>query len=484
MKRFDLSRDGDQVQALVRSGFASLNHCRYQLLEISDRRLAARWIDKLLTAKLVKSAADMEQEARFSEVVQLAFTHRGLAAPSALALPIADEFPFPTIFARGMAAPESAKLLGDPPAVAWHWDDAAKHGGEVHLLVAHYRDSPVVDADLLDASKYAGHGLRLVKQIETCPFYIQKQVEPFGFADGISQPRVPGLHSERSKQVSEQTTMTRSTSRREIEEDQAQRDPNAVPAGELLLGQLNVYGEEAYCPDVTGFGAFAHKRRFAENGSYVAVRQIWQDTAELRRFDPQLETVGSDDPPTPFERMIGRRKGGAPILACPVAGDPEANDFLFRIDDYEGFHCPRGAHIRRGNPRDALGWDSASGVFASRLHRILRRGRVYRDARVCATEGQCDVAPARNCGKGLFFIALNADLERQFAFVQRQWLANLKFADLWQERDALGGGPFSMPGYMPVGNRLTVPQLTEVVGGGYFFLPSLCALKFIAGLGA
>ena len=102
MKRFDLSRDGDQVQALVRSGFASLNHCRYQLLEISDRRLAARWIDKLLTAKLVKSAADMEQEARFSEVVQLAFTHRGLAAPSALALPIADEFPFPTIFARGM----------------------------------------------------------------------------------------------------------------------------------------------------------------------------------------------------------------------------------------------------------------------------------------------------------------------------------------------------------------------------------------------
>jgi putative iron-dependent peroxidase len=485
MNSFKSERDGREVQALVRSAFGKLTHCRYFLLRISDARAAVTWIKGLLEQGLVKSAADVEKNsdgspALLAEVVQLAFSYRALK--SALRLPIADDFPFPTIFAQGMAAPERAPLLGDDAneRAAWRWSDAEQSCKGADLLVVHYRQEPFDDAGLLAPRSLGGCGVELVQMVETCPFYVTDRSEPFGFKDGISQPRITGMHFDPEESEGKDSNGARRNRKRKPEED-----PDAVPPGELLLGQINAYGERAYCPDVDGFAAFAEGRRFAANGSYVAVRQIWQDTDKAEEFE--RAHAAADGSPTPFERMIGRRKDGAPLRACPVAdpaNEEARNDFLFRVDDYEGFHCPRGAHIRRGNPRDALGWDSASGVFASRLHRILRRGRVYRHPGVCAENGACDSAPTRKCGRGLFFIALNADLERQFEFVQRQWLNNAKFGNLWQETDALGGGDFSMPGYMPVGTRLTgLPQFTRVIGGGYFFLPSLSALRFIARLG-
>ncbi|MGZ9031948.1 MAG: Dyp-type peroxidase [Burkholderiaceae bacterium] len=483
MNIFDVANDGREVQALVRSGFKTLTHCRYLLLQVSGKRQAAAWIGKLLERDLITRVADVRSDsgdrtAKVRETVQVAFSHRALK--DALGLPISEDYPFPTIFAQGMAAPERASLVGDDPKdrAAWRWRDVDQQGDDVDLLVAHYRDSPFEDAGLLAPDRLAESGLRLIELVETCPFFVTDETEPFGFRDGVSQPYVPGLHSERQR-----ATNARPEGAPLRAKGKAKQDPNALPPGELLLGQLNCYGERSYCPDVKGFSTPASDRRFAANGSYLAVRQIWQDTAGVAQFDPELAHVTGNpmEPVTPFERIIGRRKGGAPIRACPAMADTAAdNDFLFRVDDYEGFHCPRGAHVRRGNPRDALGWDSESGVFASRLHRILRRGRVYRDAGVCDETGSCNSARTTNCGKGLFFIALNADLERQFEFVQRQWLANDKFGNLWQERDALGGGDFSIPGYMPVGTRLTgLPQFTGVIGGGYFFLPSLSALKFI-----
>lgn len=124
-----------------------------------------------------------------------------------------------------------------------------------------------------------------------------------------------------------------------------------------------------------------------------------------------------------------------------------------------------------------------------KLHRLIRRGRVYTDSVTCGTaasEIKCESADASDgCGNGLFFIVLNADLDRQFEFVQQQWFANSKFADLWDEADpTLGDGAvrsFSMPGCLPVGSRLSnLPQFTTVKGGGYFFLPGLSALRFLA----
>jgi putative iron-dependent peroxidase len=271
-----------------------------------------------------------------------------------------------------------------------------------------------------------------------------------------------------------------------------------VATGEFILGHDNEFGERAYCPDVAGWEKFPGNcgTRFAHNGSYLAVRQIEQHLDKFRQWetsDPAYQAGAGE--PTLAEKIIGRRKSGEPLGQGQVAAgaNPADQDFSFRVGDAEGFQCPRGSHIRRANPRDTLGWDVGSGVANSKLHRLLRRGRAYRDKPECGDPGtaSCQASAGRqDCGKGLFFIALNADLDRQFEFVQQRWIASAKFADLWNETDpALGvgsGREFSIPGCQPIGRRLNgLPQFTTVIGGGYFFMPSLRALEFIAsGIGA
>ena len=199
--------------------------------------------------------------------------------------------------------------------------------------------------------------------------------------------------------------------------------------------------------------------------------------------------------------MIGRMREGAPLLPAHAAAT-EDSAFRYRIDDAAGFACPRGAHVRRANPRDLLGWDVESGVAASKLHRLLRRGRTWTEGckgGACTEDGTCGDAVHRlpeagdqRCGAGLMFIALNADLERQYEFVQQQWLMNQKFGDLYDEADPIlatsangadgadGARHFSMPA-LPAGKKLTgLADFTEVIGGGYFFLPGIAALHFIA----
>jgi putative iron-dependent peroxidase len=181
--------------------------------------------------------------------------------------------------------------------------------------------------------------------------------------------------------------------------------------------------------------------------------------------------------------MVGRRKDGAPLVDCPHAA-PEADAFRYRIADAEGFQCPLGAHVRRGNPRDTLAWDVESGVASSKLHRLLRRARVYTDGCRLAEDGRCGHDDGRRgCGRGLFFIALNADLDRQFEFVQQRWVGNPHFAGLANESDPLMGGrgrrAFTVQGLASGQAIEDLPAFTALVGGGYFFLPGLAALRFL-----
>lgn len=477
MKRFSRSQEGGDVQALLGTGFKTLTHCRYLLLGIDDAGRAAVWLEALKALGLIKCLNDVgasEESADgrpfISEAVQLAFSYQGLRR---LQLDEDTNYPFPTAFSGAMASVGRAPLLGDRDRGAWRWGDvrldaAQTDDSEVHILVAHFRETPFDDSapGLLspDRQRLAAHGLRVVRLVDTCPYYIEAGVEPFGFRDGVSQPLIAEFQGSPSD------------------------GPDCVSAGEFLLGHVNVYGENAYCPDASGFKKFAgnDKTAFARNGTYLAVRQIRQDVPRLRRLEDELGCRTGQTRPTPVERMMGRRKDGKPILACPTEHTPgDLNGFQFRLDDLEGFHCPRGSHVRRGNPRDALGWDHESGVFASKLHRLLRRGRAYRESAPCqGTQNLCSaVAVAKDCGAGLFFVALNSDLERQFEFVQSRWIASSTFADLSSESDPILGEterPFSAAGFEPVGSRLpSLPELTKVVGGGYFFMPGLQALDYL-----
>jgi deferrochelatase/peroxidase EfeB len=178
-------------------------------------------------------------------------------------------------------------------------------------------------------------------------------------------------------------------------------------------------------------------------------------------------------------QLIGRWKDGTSLVRHPVrAGSQDDspaepdNDFLVGEEDPTGVNCPFGAHVRRANPRDHRFPGSKEEIATVNRHRILRVGRSY-DFKDEKGEQH----------RGLLFMCLNADIERQFEFVQKTWLLNPNMHGLEGEIDPLlGSGP----------RKLTVPTQTgpveleikrdfvRVIGGGYFFLPGRLVLRYLA----
>ena len=113
--------------------------------------------------------------------------------------------------------------------------------------------------------------------------------------------------------------------------------------------------------------------------------------------------------------------------------------------------------------------------------------------RSCCPKKRCSHAPPNESPRGLHFICLNANISRQFEFLQNAWIANTKFSGVTGESDPLLGNRESIPG-CPVTGNFTIPgdgtlrrrvsglpQFVTVRGGAYFFLPSLRALRYFAG---
>ena len=131
--------------------------------------------------------------------------------------------------------------------------------------------------------------------------------------------------------------------------------------------------------------------------------------------------------------------------------------------------------FKHGEPREDL-------ISSARFHRILRRGRAYGPF----TENESGQET------GLYFICLNANISRQFEFVQNAWLANPTFNGMTGESDPLLGNrldfpdghstdTFTIPRDTGLCRRVTgLPRFVTVRGGAYFFLPSLRALRFLA----
>ena len=231
--------------------------------------------------------------------------------------------------------------------------------------------------------------------------------------------------------------------------------------------------------------ASAHARDFARNGSYLVLRQLAQNVSGFWRFLDSAVSGWEGDRVRNREQLaaqfVGRQLDGTP-LAAPAAASRNDNEFGF-ADNPLGARCPIGAHIRRANPRDSLPFrDARSSLSVTNRHRILRRGRVYgaplSDPLAATDEGE----------RGLLFTCLNADIGRQFEAIQHGWINDPTFGGLYNEQDPLvgsqptGGGSLTI-GTSPVRRRLHgIPRFVTVRGGGYFFLPSLSALRFLSAL--
>ncbi|HTM19142.1 MAG TPA: hypothetical protein VL172_01490, partial [Kofleriaceae bacterium] len=157
------------------------------------------------------------------------------------------------------------------------------------------------------------------------------------------------------------------------------------------------------------------------------------------------------------------------------------------------------AHVRRTNPRDwLLGDDPAESSRNSRRHRLLRRGRTYGDPQVPSMDTRAIAEhPGDGVPRGLLFVCLNADIGRQFEFVQHTWVNNPKFAGLTDDADPVMGDhlptasrsraaaaepAFTVPAH-PVRLRASgIQRFVHVRGGAYIFLPSLRALSYLSTL--
>ncbi len=100
-----------------------------------------------------------------------------------------------------------------------------------------------------------------------------------------------------------------------------------------------------------------------------------------------------------------------------------------------------------------------------------------------------DILRAEATGeRGLHFICLNANISRQFEFVQQTWANNPKFDGLYNDPDPIIGsrGPgddIFTEQSEPVRRVVRgLPQFVTVRGGAYFFLPGLAALRYLASI--
>jgi deferrochelatase/peroxidase EfeB len=511
------------IQALARTALDSLKGARYMLLRVGEPDAARRWLHGLAPA----NAADQHIE----EACQVAFTAAGLRA---LGIDEAFVRRFSPEFCEGMASNENrSRRLGDTGANApanWNWGVGDK---EPHILLILLTSAERIEEFADKMRKQAEDaGLSI---IDVLPTSDMGEVEPFGFTDGISQPsfdwdrsRMPGTGADRDY-------------------------TNLLALGELLLGYSNEYGLLTERPVLTAGERNAailpkglHPPECHDlglNGSYLVYRQLAQDVRGFWRWIAEEAKRAGTTKEDLAEQMVGRKLDGSPLddlVLRPIPGvetdHANLNGFAYDTDP-DGLSCPLGAHIRRANPRtgdaphgrqspldnfltmlgltirrirqatsSTLPWPRNTSIWpfarseddavaSARFHRILRRGREYGGK----IERDAALDPATpDPQAGIHFLCLNANIARQFEFIQGAWIASAKFAALTGEQDPLLGNRepfpvppvavspqrtdgFSRPGAAPHCRHSTgLPQFVTVRGGAYFFLPGLAALKWIA----
>lgn len=438
------------VQRLVVSPFAHLPWARYHLLRLgpaADRVAARAWLASL-TDRIPTAAVRDEAQA-----LAVAFTAEGLTA---LGTPAQVMATFPRAFRQGMVDEYRSRLLGDARDSApelWAWGGP---GAAPHVLVAQFaRGANQLEQESAELVRAAGDAGLSVDSIDT--MLLPDGKEHFGFADGISQPVLTGT-----------ARAARSDASRWEE----------VAPGEFILGLVDELGLVTDFPRHGGLDLGRH-------GSYLVVRQIEQ---HVERFHEHLASAENardlDGPEDLAAELVGRRRDGTSLaIGAPDTPPDEraSNDFGYG-DDPIGVGCPIGSHVRRANPRDGTREDSDGARETARRsanrHRLLRRGRPY---------GPADDAREADEPRGLLFLAFNADIERQFEFVQHTWLRNPVFSGLSGEIDPItveqpaDGGTFTIP-QRPVRDRLVgLPSFTTTRGGAYFFLPGIEGLSQLLG---
>jgi Dyp-type peroxidase family len=396
--------------------------------------------------------------------LNIAFTWRGLEA---IGVPQSALWAFPEEFRAGMQA--RARVLVDLDRSApEHWESMWRDA-QVHVVVMLMANSPTSLEDRLHELQAVVHEYDGLVEVGSQDAQMEsvggKMREHFGYLDGFGNPEIEGAPG----------TMRPGRGKLAGKSGWA-----PLAAGEFVLGQRNEAGEVAPTPQPS---------MLFRNGTFMVYRKLHQNVATFRRFLKEEGARFSGGPELLAAKLMGRWMDGTPIMHSPDHPDAELaadnmrnTDFRYSGDPH-GAVCPLGAHIRRANPRDAIGFD---GVTVNR-RRMIRRGLPY------GAYTPPDEPGDDRRSQGLLFIAFVASISEQFEFVQQQWMNYGNDFALGNDKDTVVGVRTSdrdrllIPGDPARSDRrpthfcFSLPQFVETRGGEYFFLPSLAGLGVIAG---
>ena len=473
-----------EIQSLLFGGLGFLNYSALTLWRLPAGMAAARaWLAEVAPFIAYNDGRRVRDDDRVDAIVQVAISSPGLEA---FGLPPEGLETFPPAFLDGMTHDHRARILGDTGANAaeyWWWGQEPAH---VAVLV--YGQTQAAFDRLMEQMAEIGirHGAERQHTVDMKVFDRAHNIEPFGFADGGSQPVILGTYKGLKS-----------------------GDPmHLVEPGEFILGYPDNRGnlppgptlpaiedpanELPVLADSSDFSrnTVNHPRDLGRNGSYLVIRQLEQDpeafhaycASEAGRLRSRLGPPYFVTPEFIAAKLVGRWPNGSPLVRAPYSPAKRRriindNSFELGLEDPEGLRCPFGAHIRRANPRDSLNPGSDEQVAISNRHRILRIGRKY--------------VPREGQKPGLLFMCLNGDIERQFEFIQQTWLLGNVISlscpiTLSGERDPLLGssegaeGGFTIPSPDGPVKLSPVPRFITTRGGGYFFLPGKRLITYLS----
>jgi Dyp-type peroxidase family len=513
--------DVADIQGDILAGFRK-DHEQFAFLRITDRAAARRGLGRLVPRlspladvaafnSLFRAMRRRRGEIRGTLSVTwagVAFSASGLAA---LTSPEEVESFEDEPFKLGMA--KRSSLLGDPTDASlaghpdrWLFGGKATPVDAVLLVASDDADQVEQTADSLLELLIGAGGFELVYAQPCHVRHDARGHEHFGFRDGISQPAPRGrlgsgpgsFLSPRLVDPSDQRALRF-----------ARPGQPLVWPGEFVLG----LERQAIPPDddLVPLPPDTPTPAWARNGSYLVIRRLRQDTDAFAQFTQRTAAELARRPgfaELTAERvaalLVGRWPSGAPLLRAPASDDPElgwdafaSNDFGYAnahppmplragvghpvdtfpaaVADGDGAVCPMAAHVRKVNPRDQ-GTD-IGGPRATLRRFILRRGLPFGGG------------PGETGDRGLMFACYQASIDRQFEFLIRDWVNQIKKPTgepgghdllIAQAQSRESGRKRRAVLVGSDGSEATIEADTEWViptGGGYFFAPSISAVR-------
>ena len=421
----------DDIQALLLT--QGLMCCgRYSFLTFRGRGPGRVFLSRVVHEVSSAEAASASP----ASYVYLGLTFNGLRA---LGIGEASLATFPEAFRAGM--PARAPELGDHGAShPGHWAGGLASPGP-HALLLLFAKDPAERARRIEEHRSllgSSPGIGVLSELDVNLPATWR--EHFGYQDGITQVCVEGTGIE--------------------------PPPGSGPAakaGEFVLGY----------PDEAGSVVLPQPEWLTRNGSFLAYRRLYQDVAAFREF-LRRHAATPDEQELLAAKLMGRWRSGAPLVLAPHHDDPDlvadpqhSNNFDYGQMDPRGLACPVGAHIRRVNPRDT--------ITNMRRRRLIRAGLPYGPPLP-------EESPDDGTDRGLAVFFGCADLERQFEFIQKEWINAPKFQGLTHDKDPIAGdhdGTYNMTiQHKPIKKTLHgLPRFTTVKGGAYILLPGLRALR-------